>query len=311
MRCMERTLVGLTGIALVVILGLSAASGADDSKARIDRRIREAFTPGREGSDDPFYVSAEQRKAAGQLPVGFAAELTKLLSDDLDVFFMARRKVIAQGPAAYAAVADLARKVQPQDRLLQMRLASVLSSLHLEQFVQNQARVVEGAFRRTDELRKKNPEKKIAVLVSRMVTRSGLVAHTREFGYGDTCCFSFPKVTHGFYGGMTSLELDNGGIDGNDKGLDLIINLRGLEANQLQDLGPVDFASVKNAPAVNSPSWDKQLYPPAIAGHVYLEHCFEDRGGRGNVDVCVKFKVLEAKPREYVILEWETIPQDK
>jgi hypothetical protein len=48
--------------------------------------------------------------------------------------------------------------------------------------------------------------------------------------------------------------------------------------------------------------------PRAVIGQVYVEHCREPRD---QIDRTFKFKVLDLKPGEWVVIEWEPIPQEK
>lgn len=248
---------------------------------------------------DPWFVSDEEKAAVAKLPADTAKTVEKLLSDDLDVYLAARRQLLGLGPACIALIAEAGRKL-PADSPLQPRLAELMNQLEAQADQEKNIRLLEAATKRLAQLRKEKGEKaRVALLVSRMVTRDGLGGHPRHDPRSGWCYYSFPKAAHG-YEGAVSLLFDNGG----GTGTDFCSNMYGGQQNQIKDLGLVDFATVKSAPK----KLDGADYVPAVVGHVYIEHCVEDRGG---IDHTFKFRVIELKPREWVVIEWEPIPQEK
>jgi len=255
---------------------------------------------------DPLYVSPAERAGTAQLPAGVAADVEGVVSNDIETYLAARRKVLAHGPGCRALIADRARKL-PDDSPLRFRFTEILNQFDTQEDAERIIRVTEAAIQRATEIGKARDAKapaKIAVLVSRSITMDGLGGHPRTDPRGGMCYYSFPKEKHG-YEGAVSLMYGNGRDDSLD------VRMYGGQQNRLKDLGPVDFAGVKSAPdAKTTATWASQLGrgPQAIPEHVYIEHCLEPRD---SVDMTVKFKVIDVKPGQWVVIEWEMIPQDK
>jgi hypothetical protein len=171
-----------------------------------------------------------------------------------------------------------------------------MNQLQAQADQESNLRLLEAAGKRLAQLRKENGDR-VTLLVSRMVSRDGLGGQPRHDPRSGWCYFSFPKAAHG-YEGAVSLLFDNGGGAGNE----LQANMYGGQQNQIKDLGPVDFAAVKEAP--KELGGDERA--SAVLGHVYIEHCREDRDA---IDQTFKFRVLELKPRAWVVIEWEPIPR--
>jgi len=155
------------------------------------------------------------------------------------------------------------------------------------------------------EARKAHGDKKsskITVLVSRTLLPND---HPDSNYYSSLCYYSFHKDKHGYSHIAVSLEFGNGG--------DLFdVNMYGGQENRFKDMGAVDFASVKSAPnAATTAMWpgDRDSLPAKV-GHVYVEHCREPNGDE-MVDFTVKFKVIDLKPGQWVVIEYERIPQEK
>jgi RNA polymerase sigma factor (sigma-70 family) len=254
---------------------------------------------------DTFPVTEEQRAAAARLPAAAADDVKDLLSDDVDTYLAARRRVLARGPACRALVADAARRAAAEpDRRRRMRLASVLAELDGLEPAERRLRVTEEALRRAAALRQARGKKagKVEALVSRAI--SDLVRqHPAEDPYAGMCYFSFPTERSG-YEGAVSLEFGNGG--------DVFsVLMYGGQRNRIQDLGAMDFAGVKTPPEALTAFPAKlrlETTIPAVVDHVYVEHCLEPRDG---VDQMVKFQVLDLKPGAWVVIAWEPIPQEK
>jgi hypothetical protein len=108
-----------------------------------------------------------------------------------------------------------------------------------------------------------------------------------------SCYFSFFSGTHG-YDGMVSVEFGNGGDT-------FEVQMYGGQKNTLADLGKVDFAGVKAPKAFDDrKDWEERL--PAVVGHTYLEHVWEDKQ-----KFYVKFKVLAMESGEFVLILWERL----
>ncbi len=212
---------------------------------------------------------------------------------------LARRQVLHHGPACAALVAELARKL-PADSPKRLRLSAVLANLEMQTKEEQTLRHIDEAFHRSAELTKgrKNAAPKVAVLLARQGVCDQVPWQRHPFRV--LCYFSFPKGENG-YAGAVSLEFGNGGGDA------LQANMYGGQENRLRDLGPVEFDTVKRAPPRDDiKKWGdpRASRARAAVGHVYLEHCFEERD---NIDTVVKFKVLAMKPGVWLILEYEVL----
>src|SRR5262249_26887827 len=82
---------------------------------------------------DPFWIFPEDQKAGANQPRSIAADVEKLLSDNVDQYLAARRQVLGHGPRCIALVAERGRKL-PEDSPKRLRLRAVLAEL------ENQAR---------------------------------------------------------------------------------------------------------------------------------------------------------------------------
>jgi RNA polymerase sigma factor (sigma-70 family) len=234
------------------------------------------------------------------VPDGVVKAVEKLVSEDVDTFLSARRQVLAHGPACLPLVADIARKRDvDSDPRLKLRLAGVMADLESQEPAERRLRVSEAGLKRVHELRTARGEgrpSRIDVLVSRQV--SGLVKqHPADNLYAGLCYFSFPKNKHG-YKGAVSLEFGNSPDC-------FQVEMYGGQQNRLKDLGAVDFAGVKSVVDGAATAWGRRDLK-AVVGHVYIEHCLEPDD---KVDMAMKFKVIDLKPGEWVVIEWEPIPQ--
>jgi hypothetical protein len=248
---------------------------------------------------DPAYVTDSERAAADEAPASIKEAVKALAGDDVEAFINARHTVVEHGPAASALVADLLKTLDKQS-YKRIRLLSVLQEVQ-EDTRSNRAkvlRIADAAFKRRDELQAAAPAAKFAVLLSRGALSYG--ARRNELPvYDKQCYFSFPRDANG-YDGAVSLEFDNSANE-------LSVTMYGGQQNKINDLGPVDFATIKSAPNIEATrKWKERVV--AAVGHVYMEHCLEPRD---QIDACFKFKVLELKASQYVIIEWAPIPQDK
>src|SRR5262249_48123786 len=157
---------------------------------------------------DPFYVSAQQRIAAGQISEEVGTAIDELLSADVETYLAARRKVLAQGPVCHAPVADRARKL-PEDSLLRPRLLEIIRQFEVQADAEHMIRGTEGASQRAAELARKHDGKsRIAALAARTVTQGGLAGQVPVDPRASMCYYSFPKGKHG-YEGAVSLMFGN------------------------------------------------------------------------------------------------------
>jgi hypothetical protein len=253
---------------------------------------------------DPWYVSKEERAAAEKLPAGVAGEIEKLMGSDIDAYLDARRSLLARGPDCRALVLDQGRRL-PTASSKHMRLQDMLFALGINEQVEKRLRVTEEGLQRMAALRKTLSESgnaKLVLLVARTISSS--VGENPGDPYATMCIFNFARGNHDVSPEGPSL------VFGIVKDHLRILIAQG-QANRLRDMGDVDYASVKRAPsAAQTAEW---LVPPTgqyrvVVGHVYVEHCLVPYA---DVDLTVKFKVLDMKPGEWAILQWEKIPQER
>src|SRR5262249_17981717 len=93
---------------------------------------------------DPFYVSAPERAAAVNFPGGVAADIDQVLSDNIETYLAARRKLLAHGPVCLAPVADRARKL-PEDSPLRFRLGEIMNQFETQADAERIIRMAEAA----------------------------------------------------------------------------------------------------------------------------------------------------------------------
>lgn len=181
-----------------------------------------------------------------------------------------------------------------------MRLAGVFNDLEDQAESEHRARAREEAVKRIAELSKERGDRaasRITFLLGRGIGSRG--RHPSEDPIYATCYFNFPKGDRTYNSGV-SLQFANGGR------AQFQLNMLGGQDNRISELGAVDFASIVKAPGENvTAKWARE--GKAKVGHVYIEHCFspEDR-----VNMTVKFKVLDLKAIDWVIIEWQPIPQE-
>jgi hypothetical protein len=244
---------------------------------------------------DPF-VELDGAASAKPIP-----ELDNLLSDDIATYLKARKSILRNQPeGARSAIAKLGRSLPP-DSTKRVRLMSILQEVEQNNEAERERliTVAEAGFKRLTQIKSDRKDKpNIDVVIARKIT--SITGRNETPLYDDLCYFSFPKRMHG-YKGAVSMMFNNGGGDSFDT------TMYGGQENRIKDLGAVDIAGVKSAPpSAITEEWEEGA--KAVVGHVYIEHCLEDRD---NVDACFKFKVIDLKPGEYVIIEWASIPQDK
>jgi hypothetical protein len=263
----------------------------EDLPAQLDRARREK---------DPTYLSAADKKAGAALPAEVKRFAKVLLSDDVNEYLQARKELAQHGSAAVALVAELAKELK-ENTHKRARVLSLLLELHSNENLLREKllRIADEALKRRDEIQAmRKGESKIAVLVSRRLVSSG--RNTLPV-YEEMCYFSFPRNSND-YKGQVSLMFDNGGMANALSG-----RMYGGQQNRIKDLGAVEFDSITSAPsAAITKTWKSEC--SAEVGHVYIEHCKEDRD---KLDACFKFKVLELKADNYVIIEWAPIAQEK
>jgi hypothetical protein len=247
------------------------------------------------------HVLADERKAAERLPVAAKTEVARLLSDSLDDFLAARRKVLTYGPACRALVADQLAGL-PMDSPKRLRHLGVLDDLDRQETRERVIRVTEAASQRLAELARdrKKATSSYALLVSRRLCDQN--------GWRDPykmCYYNFIHRNHDYKAGV-ALEFGNG--EGNRLGF----NFYGGQDNRIDYLGAADFEDIKKAPGPDTTEkWSRgnDGQPiPAMVGHVYLLHLV-DPGDM--VDLTVKFRVLDRSSEEWIVIEWEAIPQEK
>jgi hypothetical protein len=250
---------------------------------------------------DAQHVMAEERKAVERLPAAAKEEVARLLSDPHDDFLAARRKVLAYGPACRALVADQLSGVAG-DSPKRLRHLGVLAELDFDEARERLIRITESALQKASQLEKtrKKPTSNIAILVARPLCDRG----RRGDPYADLCYYNFLHRNHKYKAGV-GLEFGNG--EGNRLG----INFYGGQDNRMSSLGAVNFAEVKKAPGPETTDkwWRDAAIAPmtAVVGHVYLLHLVD---ARDSVNFTVKFRVLDRSPEEWIIIEWEPIPQE-
>ena len=251
---------------------------------------------------DPAHVTAQERKAAEGLPAEAKKDVAKLLHESLEDVLGARRKVLAYGPACRAMVADQLAALA-HDSPKRLRHLDILAKLDFEEGHERRMRVTETALQRAAKLEKERekPTSTIAVLVARNLCDLG----GRNDPYGGLNYYNFLQKNNAYEAGVALCF-------GNGMGDPLGINFYGGQDNRLRNLGPVSFADVKKAPGPETTAkwWRDQdaPAPKAIAGHVYLLHLLDPRD---QVDFTVKFRVIEVSSEEWIIIEWEAIPQEK
>jgi hypothetical protein len=271
-----------------------AGSGAqrDEFWTALPSQLKEA-----KRRHDPTFVSEDEKKAAANLPAEARKQVKALLSDDVDEYLRARKAVLDYEDAVIAPLSDVLQQLKEPSHK-RTRVLSVLKEVHAGRQNEREKllRVADAALKRRDELQAQNTGSRIAAVISRRLT-SG----RRETPlYGEHCYFSFPRASND-YNGATSIEFGNGGDEA------ISVNMYGGQANKISKLGAVDFASIVAAPdAASVRQWKDRC--TAEAGHVYIEHCKEDRD---NINAFFKFKVLELKPGQYMIIEWAPLPGGK
>lgn len=249
-----------------------------------------------------LHVSTEERKAAAGLPAAAKEEVAKLLSDDVNVVVNARRKILSYGPACRALVADQALPLSANSAQ-RLRHEDVLAALENQEAHERRMRVTETALQKASNLEKKRqkPTSTVSVLISRRLCDRG----NRNDPYGALCYYNFIHKNNDYKAGV-ALGFGNG--EGNVLG----INFYGGQDNRLSDLGKVRYDEVKKAPGPETTAkwWKDRDGPPitAVVGHVYLLHLMDPRD---RVDFTVKFKVLDLSSDEWIIIEWESVPQDR
>lgn len=221
-------------------------------------------------------------------------DVAQLLSDDVDVYIAARRRILGRGPSCQDLVAAQLKQLEPSQKRLRLRLEPLLKELELAAALEAEAKRLEPLLRRAEDLQKAESKSRSRFAV--LPSRQKLV---RGSPYEHLCYFSFPKG-ESLYDGTVSLGFGNG-----SDALDVV--MLGGQGNTLRDMGDVDFAGVASAPdAKETALWGTRVN--AVKGHVYVEHCLD---GRESIDQAFKFKVVDMKEGEWIVIEWEAIPQDK
>jgi hypothetical protein len=248
---------------------------------------------------DRLHVSAEEREEAARLPAAAKEQVEKLLSDQFEEALTARRKILAHGPACRALVADQLARL-PADSPQRLRHEDLLAEFDRAEAHERRMRIADTALHRASQLEKarKKATSTIAVLLSRRLCDLG----ARDDPYGTLCYYNFFRSNHEYRPGV-GLEFGNG------PGNRLQINFWRDQDNRMISLGDVKFAEVKKAPGPETTAkwWKGGLPMTAVVGHVYLLHVIEPRD---RLDFTVKFQVLDLSPDEWIIIQWELIPQE-
>jgi hypothetical protein len=249
----------------------------------------------------PLHVLAEDRKAAERLPATAKEEVAMLLSDDLDKVMAARRKILGYGPACRALLVDQLSTLAGNSPK-RLRHQDILAKLDFEEAHEWRMRIADRPLAKAAVLEK--AREKGAPMVAVLVARSVCDLGYHNDVYGRMCYYNFTYFNHDYKAGV-GLGFGNG--DGNV----LAVNFYVGQDNRLCDLGAVKYGNIKKAPGPETTAkWWKNGNPPltAVVGHVYLLHLVHLRD---HVDFTVKFKVLDLSDDEWIIIEWERIPQEK
>ncbi|MBI2919556.1 MAG: hypothetical protein HYY18_00560 [Planctomycetes bacterium] len=251
-------------------------------KSRLAFALALALLPAIAGSEDKKKPPADK-------------DVAELLRDDVEVYLAARIRILARRPSCRELVAEQLRQIDPAtDVRLRLRLAPLVEELANMEALEAEARRLEPVLRRRDDL-EKDADPKGTKHFAALAARKSL--HSNAYKY--LCYFSFPRNMNG-YETAVSLQYGNGGDN-----LDVV--MYGGQKNTIRDLGTVDDAAVKSAPnAAETELWGTSLV--AEKDHVYIEHCLDERE---SVNQTFKFKVVDMKPGEWILIEWESIPQDK
>jgi RNA polymerase sigma factor (sigma-70 family) len=242
----------------------------------------------------------EQAVRAGPAPPDrsqIADLLERLQSDDVEVYLAARTRLLGLGQRCRAPLEELQKRLAERgDRRRLLRVRNLLWMLGQEETLRD----IETGMARLARLRAARGPRKAATTIL-LLNRN----FCERFGnwrlsdnYAGMCYYSFPKGQHG-YEGQVSLEYANPGDQ-------FLVQMYGGQESGLQDLGPVDFDTVKAVPK-DVKGKGRSGYEVTV-GHVYVEHQIEskdeDLGG-------FKFEVLDLLPDRWVILAWERIPLEK
>ncbi|MFH0939308.1 MAG: hypothetical protein V1899_08515 [Planctomycetota bacterium] len=280
-------------------LTILATLSPEERKSCWARMIKEL--PKARRKVDSLYSTDQEKKEANALPATAKKDVEMLLSDDIESFLAAWPKVLSYGPACRAIVADAARPVT--NPIKQRRLKMLLNVFDCLQKIEQLIRKIELAFTRLAELQRMRGNKtqtNLQLLMSRNVVDNRESLATEDIK--NLCYFSFPCNKHGYGNIPVSLEYGNGENT-------LQVRMYGGQENSIKDFGMVDFDSVKSTPKaeVAEEQWGERC--PAVVGHVYVEHCLEERE---HIDQWFKFKVIEIDAaHEWIIIEWAPIPQEK
>ena len=270
----------------------SYATMTPDELARYFKGIPQEIT-GLRREADPWYTTPEEENAAQKVSADVHKAADELLSEDIEVFILAQRKILSFGPECRALIAAAGRKCS-NDPATARRIKSVISSIDAMNYRERSIRMVSAVLKRVAELEKARPKNapgKLACMISRSFGLDSSDAN------GEMVYFSMPKGVNG-YNGAVSLLFDNG--DGN-----FDVQMYGGQQNTIKDLGAVDYTELKSAPnADETEQWGESAAPEV--GHVYIEHCLEKRD---NIDATFKFRVVDLHPREWAVIEYEKIAQ--
>jgi hypothetical protein len=186
----------------------------------------------------------------------------------------------------------------PDSTAKRLRHQELLTSLDFEEANERRVRLTEIALDTAARLRNERGEtgSTFSFLVSRHIADLG--------GHPDAdpvqlCYYDFVQRNHAYSGGVAiRLEQDDA----------FHLNFFGRQDCRIESMGAVDYAKVKAAPPARfTDKWQRDGVT-AVQGHVYRLHVFDPTDP---VDFTLKFKILAMSSNEWVVFEWEPIPQDK
>src|SRR5262249_20454933 len=123
---------------------------------------------------DPLFVSPQEKAEAAEVPAAVRAQVGQLLSEDVDTYLRARRRLLAWGPGCKALVAERARRLRAGSPGYQA-LLGVLTHLEAQVEAERRLRMIETVRKRLARLKaragKKNA-RRLACLLSRRIIDS-------------------------------------------------------------------------------------------------------------------------------------------
>ncbi len=249
---------------------------------------------------DLLYVSPAEKEAAEKLPESAKEAAEKLAGSDIPAMVTARRQLLGLGDGARALVAERARKL-PDDSPLHIRFTQILHSFDQQAKVEHRLRVVEEAWQRAAALSKdrENSKAKVAALVAYPVAAA--FGENAADPYYLACYYSFAN-------GGSQFKAPTGFSIRFVAGDNLQVAWTQGQYSVIKDRGKGDLSSVTRTPSRQTmKQWPASPYGyKAVPGNVYLMRW---NVPSAQIDEVIKFKVLELKPGEYVVIEWEMMSE--